>query len=252
MPARVGREARALRQDHLVVDDVHRDVQDRRLVAPPPLGPADGDVEELLALDHAGQGLGGHGAGDDVVDVGRRHAPLLALQRIDAELAGATAPRTWKMPTLATPWMSCRMFLALSASSSSWSRSGPKIFSGVVALDPGQRLQHVVADVLREVPGDARDVALQLGVHRIDELAFRPRRAWDHRPTAASRSAGITLGPVFLGPQRHEVLAAVKTLGVRAVVGPAALGDDRLDLGVAGHDGPRLLGDLHLSAPGSC
>src|SRR5208337_3252799 len=37
MPTGVGREARTLCQDHLVVDDVHRDVQDRRLAGPPPL-----------------------------------------------------------------------------------------------------------------------------------------------------------------------------------------------------------------------
>ena len=52
MPGRVGREARALREDDRVVDDVHRDVQDRRLVVAPPLRPADGNVEELLAFDH--------------------------------------------------------------------------------------------------------------------------------------------------------------------------------------------------------
>ncbi len=43
MAARDGRESRPLRQDHLVVDDVHRDVEDRRVAGPPPFRPADGD-----------------------------------------------------------------------------------------------------------------------------------------------------------------------------------------------------------------
>src|SRR5208282_5412615 len=92
---------------------------------------------------------------------------------------------------------------------------------------------------------DARNAALQVGLHRIDDFAFRPRApgAPDPPPPTGLRHQ---LGPVFLGPQWHEVLAAVITLRVRAVVGPAALGHDRLDLGVFGDDGPRLLGDRHL------
>ncbi len=53
--------------------------------------------------------------------------------------------------------------------------------------------------------------------------------------------------PVFLRPQRHEVFAVVEAGRVGAVVGPAELGDDRLHLGVGGHDGPRLPGDLDLA-----
>ena len=57
VPDRRGNEARILRQHHLIVDDVDRNVENRRFTAPQHPGPADGDVETLLALDHAGLGL---------------------------------------------------------------------------------------------------------------------------------------------------------------------------------------------------
>ena len=92
------------------------------------------------------------------------------------------------------------------------------------------------------MPGISRSRSAFIAV---DDFAFGPRAFWapDPPPPAGLRHQ---LGPVFLVPQWHEVLAAVITLGVGAVVGPAALCHDRLDLGVAGQDGPRLLGDRHL------
>ena len=44
----------------------------------------------------------------------------------------------------------------------------------VVSLDAGEGLHHVVADVLREIPGDAGELFAQLGVHRGDDLVLRP------------------------------------------------------------------------------
>ncbi len=185
MPAGVGREARALCQDHLVVDDVHRDVQDRRLAGPPPLGPADGDVEQLLALDHAGHGLGAHGAADDVVDVGRRHAPLLALLRIDAELQ-VRRPADVEDAHVGDALDVLQDVLGLGGQQLQLVEVRAEDLERIVALDPGQSLQHVVADVLRKVPGDARNAPLQVGVHRVDDFAFRPRarRAPDPPPPA--------------------------------------------------------------------
>ena len=154
-------------------------------------------------------------------------------------------PRTWKMPTLVIPWTSCKMFLAFSASSSSWSRSGPKILSELSPLTPDKASSTLSRIFCEKFHDDARNGALQLGVHRVHDFPFRPRAGWALDPPSP---AGLRhqLGPVFLWPQRHEVLAAVITLGVRAVVGPAALGHDRLDLGILGDDGPRLPGDRHL------
>src|SRR5260370_37835367 len=82
----------SLGQHHRVVADIHGNVQDRRLAATQSLGPAYSDIEELLAFDHVGLRFGAQSAGNDVVDVGRHHAPLLALLRIDAELQMRLAP----------------------------------------------------------------------------------------------------------------------------------------------------------------
>ena len=154
-------------------------------------------------------------------------------------------PRTWKMPTLAMPWTSLQDVLGLLGQQLQLVEVRAEDLEGIVPLDPRQSLHHVVADVLREVPRDARNARsrsafIALTISRFDRARVGPQI---HRRQPVCRHQ---LGPVFLGPQRHEVLAAVITLGVRAVVGPAALRHDRLDLGVAGHDGPRLLGDRHL------
>ena len=76
----------------LVVGDVDRDVEDRRFAAAPPLRPAQRDVEQLLALDHRGEGLAAQRRLDDVVDVGGADAPALALVRVDAELQVRSGP----------------------------------------------------------------------------------------------------------------------------------------------------------------
>ena len=194
------------------------------------LGQRIGDVEQLFPLDHAGHGLGAHGAADDVVDVGRRHAPFLALLRIDAELEvrrpadvedahvgdalDALAECSW-------PW---------SASSSNWSRSGPKILSELSPLTPDSAsitLSRMFCEKFQVDAGNARDSARRPSrrpVSRFVRARFGPQ-IQRRQPVC-----GISLGQSFCCRKRHEVLAAVETLRVGAVVGPAALRHDRLDL----------------------
>ena len=64
---------------------------------------------------------------------------------------------------------------------------------GVVTLDPGEGLQHVVADVLREVPVTPGIVALQVGVHRTDDFRF-VRAALGPKIHRRQPVASITLG----------------------------------------------------------
>ena len=69
------------------------------------------------------------------------------------------APRTWKMPTLAMPWMSCKMFLALAASSSSLSMSGPKILRELSPLTPdiaSSTLSRMFCEKFHVTPGMSR------------------------------------------------------------------------------------------------
>src|SRR5713226_2326131 len=80
-----------------------------------------------------------------------------------------------------------------------------------LTVDLRDGLEHVVADRLREArldPGKAR----HRPVHLVDQLAL-------------ARAAS----PLRLGLQVHQHLAHVDELGIGAVLGPAALGDDALD-----------------------
>ena len=67
-------------------------------------------------------------------------------------------PRTWKMPTLVIPRICCKVFLAFSASSSNWSRSGPKILSELSPLTPesaSSTLSRILCEKFQTMPGMA-------------------------------------------------------------------------------------------------
>ena len=87
---------------------------------------------------------------------------------------------------------------------------------GVLRVDAGRRLLHVVLDVLREGEVGAGEALAQRIAHLGDQLLLVEARA-----------------PFVGGLQRHEELDVGEAVGVGAVVGPAMLGDDRLDLGEA-------------------
>ena len=135
----------------------------------------------------------------------------------------------------------------MSASISSLSRSGPMILTELSPLMPERASITLSRMFCEKFQVDARELCVQLGVHRVDDLVLGagPHRAED--PSSASRSSSTSLRPVLLRPQRDEVFAVVVAVGVGGVVGPAELVDDRLDLGIGGHDGPCLPGDLGVS-----
>ena len=69
---------------------------------------------------------------------------------------------------------------------------GPDDLDGVIALDAGKRFHDVVADVLREVPIDADQLAVHLLVHGVDQLRLGAR---PQGPSSSSQ-------PVALAPGR--------------------------------------------------
>ena len=84
----------------------------------------------------------------------------------------------------------------------------------VLAFDAGDRLGDVVLQILREVELDAGELGLQLLQH------FR----WSTCPCPYPRAIRSTR------LERREELRIEEAGGVGAVVGPAMLRDDRLDL----------------------
>ena len=87
---------------------------------------------------------------------------------------------------------------------------------GVLGIDAGGRLLDVVLDVLREGEGDAGEALAQRVAHLGDQLLLVE-----------------ALAPFVGRLQRHEELDVGEAVGIGAVVGPAVLGDDGLDLGEA-------------------
>ena len=109
----------------------------------------------------------------------------------------------WKTPTFSMPGIVRSMFLTLVGQLFQLVEVGAEDLDRVVALDAGERLHDVVADVLREVPVDAGQLPRQLGVHLLDQLvlgacAVCRREAWrrqpvlldDLRPVASRGSSG--------------------------------------------------------------
>ena len=90
------------------------------------------------------------------------------------------------------------MFLAFSASSSNWSMSGPKILRELSPLIPDNAsitLSRMFCEKFHTMPGMS---ALQVGVHRVHDFAFRPRRVGPqiHRRQPV---AGTSFGQSFWG-----------------------------------------------------
>ena len=151
--------------------------QARGLAGTPPLGPANRDVKQLLALDHAGHRLVAYGTTDDVVDVGRRKAPISGTSRGSTRNSRCDVPRTWKMPTLVIPRISCRAFLAFLGKQFQLVEIRAKDLERIVAFE-AKSLQHIVADALREVPDDARNGgAPGRAFIGADEFPLQSRRA---------------------------------------------------------------------------
>src|SRR5262249_7721620 len=84
----------------------------------------------------------------------------------------------------------------------------------VLAFDAGYRFLDVVLNVLREVEADAGKLRLQSLVHLLDELVF-----------------GQVLAPLLFRLEGREKFGIEEAGSIRAVVGPALLGYDRLDFG---------------------
>ena len=125
----------------------------------------------------------------------------------------------------------------------------PENFQGIVALDSGQCLHHVVPDILRKIPGNAGNLLLELGVHTIDDFVLGSR---PHGPEQPASPTGPLDGsrPVCFRAERHEIFRALKAFRVGAVVGPAGLRGDRLHLRIGRHDGSRVLGDFDVPLQG--
>ena len=94
---------------------------------------------------------------------------------------------------------------------------GAADLDGVLGVDAGGRLLDVVLDVLREGEVDAGEALAQ-------------RVAPSRRPASPCRGPSRHLSHRL---QRHEELAVGEAVGIGAVVRPAVLGDDGLDLGEA-------------------
>ena len=103
-----------------------------------------------------------------------------------------------KMPTFSMPLIFSRTVLDLVGQLLELVQVGAEDLDRVVALDAGERLHDVVADVLREVPVDAGHLSRSSLVHRLGELFLGPA-AFAPEQGAASRAARPSLGHSFCG-----------------------------------------------------
>ena len=104
-----------------------------------------------------------------------------------------------KMPTSSMPSISSRLFLALVRELFQLFQVRPEDLDRVVALDAGERLRHVVADVLREIPVDAGELLAQLLVHGHGQLFLGAAAGLLPNSSAASRARSTALGQSFIG-----------------------------------------------------
>ena len=103
------------------------------------------------------------------------------------------------MPTLATPRMSCRICLALSASSSNLSMSGPKILIELSPLTPdiaSSTLSRMFCEKFHVTPGMSRSRSALIA--STSSRLVRARRRTVDPPSPAGRRHH--LGPVLLAP----------------------------------------------------
>ncbi len=147
-----------------VVGHLDGNVEDGLFVAAQPLRPAQGDVEGLLALDHLRTRLAADGDGDGVLHVRHTDVPELAPGPIDGELQVRLALDAEDGHVLQAGH-GVEHGLDLVGQFLQLVEVGADDLDRVVALDAGQRLHDVVADVLREVPVHADQLAVHLLVH---------------------------------------------------------------------------------------
>src|SRR5262249_59563275 len=131
-------------------------VEDRRHVAAQAFREAQGDVEQLFALDHLGEGLASYCGADDGVNVGHAYAPNLALVGIHPELQ-VGLPLDAEYEHVFQTLDGLQTALDLAGQLFEDVQVGPDDLDRVIALDAGQGFHDVVANVLREVPVHARD-----------------------------------------------------------------------------------------------
>src|SRR5262249_51407622 len=134
--------------------------------------PAWCDVECLFAFNHLRQGLAADGAVDDVVDVRDVDAPAGAFLAVHAKLEVRLAHDAVDADAVADAANSLQPALHLIRQLLEPSQVGTEDLHGVIALYAGQRLHDVVANVGREIPIDADELAVELGVQIGDQLGL--------------------------------------------------------------------------------
>ena len=117
-----------------------------------------------------------------------------------------------------------------SASSSSLSRSGPKILTELSPLTPdsaSMTLSRMFCEKFQSMPGS---LCSQLGVHRVDQLVLGARLASVPKSQRRQPVAGRPFGQSFSGRSGTKTRRC-RSRRVGAVVGPADWSTIDLDLG---------------------
>src|SRR5581483_3535396 len=133
-----------------VIRNVHGDIENGRFAVTEPLRPAQGDVEELLPLDHLTKCLASNGGLHDALHVVHAHAPEAALIAIDGKLQVRLSEDT-KYADVLDALDSVQHVLDLIGQSFQFVQVRSNNFHGIVAFHAGQRFHDVIADVLREI-----------------------------------------------------------------------------------------------------
>ena len=157
------------------------------------------------------------------------HAPVFALVQVNAELQIGLALDVEDADVLDAR-NGAQPILDLFRQALQLVQVGSEDLDGIIALDARQRLHDVVADVLREVPIDARQLARQLGIHLADQFRFGARPLASAPQPRPPTLAFLDFLPLPGRPQGHEDFDVVEARRIGAVIGSAQHQYDRFNL----------------------